>query len=535
MSLNLANFSHYMSFVAPPFIGAFIGYLTNKIAIRMLFRPLKAWRILGIRVPMTPGVIPTKRHTLARNMGEMVGEHLLTSDEVGKALMKEKFQNHLLLLIKERTGAIFHRDLGPLPSLVPSKFRSYFDVAVRAVTYQIKSSVHAYIKSEEFSQRVKTSIATEYKHLLTNELNTVFTLEERQESYTFIEKSLSRLFENPAMDKWVADFVCEKIATVVKEERSLHDILPSTSQEFLVTTVEEQVPQLLEKLADILQDEEVRNDIVQAISRWIQDFVATLGPMAAMVGNFLNMETVEEKIHDYLVDKKQDIAKWLQNEEVRRKVAEAIGERCVHALHMPLSGLIKNNQEETVTQISDKLSTQMVALLREKETTQALSQMIRENLEIHVQAGAMPLGKIIDDLFGRRGKEKLGNWMKEEGVALLRSKETLAAIDDMLEAMLMALLEKPVGRLANILPAGVRDGIYLSIRKMASSMLASEVPGLVDSLNIKMVVAEKVDSLDLLKLERLLLSIMEEQFKYINLFGALLGFLIGCANLVLLL
>jgi uncharacterized membrane protein YheB (UPF0754 family) len=50
-----------------------------------------------------------------------------------------------------------------------------------------------------------------------------------------------------------------------------------------------------------------------------------------------------------------------------------------------------------------------------------------------------------------------------------------------------------------------------------------------------MVVAEKVDSLDLLKLERLLLSIMEEQFKYINLFGALLGFLIGCANLVLLL
>ena len=44
----------------------------------------------------------------------------------------------------------------------------------------------------------------------------------------------------------------------------------------------------------------------------------------------------------------------------------------------------------------------------------------------------------------------------------------------------------------------------------------------------------KVDSLDLLRLERLLLSIMEEQFKYINLFGALLGFLIGLANLFLL-
>jgi uncharacterized membrane protein YheB (UPF0754 family) len=47
-------------------------------------------------------------------------------------------------------------------------------------------------------------------------------------------------------------------------------------------------------------------------------------------------------------------------------------------------------------------------------------------------------------------------------------------------------------------------------------------------------VTDKVDSLDLLKLEDLLLSIMEEQFKYINLFGALLGFFIGLINLIVL-
>ena len=65
-------------------------------------------------------------------------------------------------------------------------------------------------------------------------------------------------------------------------------------------------------------------------------------------------------------------------------------------------------------------------------------------------------------------------------------------------------------------------------------MLLKEVPGLVESLNIRRVVADKVNSLDLLQLERLLLSIMEEQFKYINLFGALLGFLIGLVNLLIL-
>ena len=41
-----------------------------------------------------------------------------------------------------------------------------------------------------------------------------------------------------------------------------------------------------------------------------------------------------------------------------------------------------------------------------------------------------------------------------------------------------------------------------------------------------------IDSFDLLRLEQLLLSIMEEQFKYINIFGGLLGFLIGCANII---
>ena len=68
----------------------------------------------------------------------------------------------------------------------------------------------------------------------------------------------------------------------------------------------------------------------------------------------------------------------------------------------------------------------------------------------------------------------------------------------------------------------------------ANRLLVREVPGLTESLRIQELVRNKVDSLDLLRLERLLLSIMEEQFKYINLFGALLGFLIGLLNLVLM-
>jgi uncharacterized membrane protein YheB (UPF0754 family) len=88
--------------------------------------------------------------------------------------------------------------------------------------------------------------------------------------------------------------------------------------------------------------------------------------------------------------------------------------------------------------------------------------------------------------------------------------------------------------LARLMPPGVREGIVDYLVLLINRILLAEVPGLVRSLQISRLVTAKVDSLDLLKLEGLLLSIMEEQFKYINLFGGLLGFLIGLANLLIL-
>ena len=534
MSVIIDTISPYVSYMGPPCIGAFIGYLTNKIAIRMLFRPLKAWRILGIRVPMTPGVIPSKRHTFALNMGEMVGEHLLTSAEIGKALEKEKFQDHLLELIKERAGAVFHRDLGPLPEIIPEKFRSYFDVAHRAVSYQIKKGVHTFIRSEEFSRKVENYIDANFDWFLEKDLNSALSEHERQETYTFIETSLSRMLVSSTMDQWVEDFVYRKVHETMRQEKSLHDVLPSSMQDLIVKTIEEQIPALLGKCSDSIKDPAVRDRIVQAARLWIQDFISSLGPMAAMVGGFLNMDAMEGKIHQYLVDKKEDIVTWLQSEDVRNRVTEMIRERCLISLQTPLVQLIKNDREANISGISDKLTLQILTVLREKETTTAISSMVRDNIETHIQGGALPLRNILNDLFGEKGTEKLKAWMKEEGLSLLRSKETVKAIDSIMEIMLHRLLSRPVGRLSNLLPAGVRDGISLSIRKMASAMLATEVPGLVSSLNIRSIIAEKVDSLDLLSLERLLLSIMEENFKYINLVGALLGFIIGCFNLLLL-
>ena len=43
--------------ITAPLIGGLIGLLTNGIAIKMMFRPLKPVYIGKFRVPLTPGII----------------------------------------------------------------------------------------------------------------------------------------------------------------------------------------------------------------------------------------------------------------------------------------------------------------------------------------------------------------------------------------------------------------------------------------------------------------------------------------------
>ncbi|MCL2764863.1 MAG: DUF445 family protein [Treponema sp.] len=73
-------------FIVPPFAGFFIGYVTNVIAIRMLFRPLKEIRIFGIKLPFTPGILPRQRKKLAVSIGAMVERELITPDVLRKRL-----------------------------------------------------------------------------------------------------------------------------------------------------------------------------------------------------------------------------------------------------------------------------------------------------------------------------------------------------------------------------------------------------------------------------------------------------------------
>lgn len=59
-------------YIIPPLIGAVIGYCTNYIAVKMLFRPRSEIKVLGHTLPFTPGAIPKNKPRLAKAIGEVV-------------------------------------------------------------------------------------------------------------------------------------------------------------------------------------------------------------------------------------------------------------------------------------------------------------------------------------------------------------------------------------------------------------------------------------------------------------------------------
>lgn len=79
-----------LKIILPLLISGIIGYGTNYIAVKMLFRPRRAIKVFGRTLPFTPGIIPKNQHRLAKALGETVGTSLFTSDDLKSSLLDEK-------------------------------------------------------------------------------------------------------------------------------------------------------------------------------------------------------------------------------------------------------------------------------------------------------------------------------------------------------------------------------------------------------------------------------------------------------------
>lgn len=78
-----------LTWLLGPVTGAVIGYFTNWLAIKMMFRPHQPKHLFGMQLPFTPGLIPKERGRIAEAIGSSISENLMNKEVLEKNLLSE--------------------------------------------------------------------------------------------------------------------------------------------------------------------------------------------------------------------------------------------------------------------------------------------------------------------------------------------------------------------------------------------------------------------------------------------------------------
>lgn len=103
----------YLNLVLLPLVGAFIGWVTNLLAVKLLFRPYKPVRFLWWTLQ---GVLPKRRYDLARSIGHTLEKELLSLDDILRHLKERDVPERIVVLLKE---AVRQAVLEKIPGWVP--------------------------------------------------------------------------------------------------------------------------------------------------------------------------------------------------------------------------------------------------------------------------------------------------------------------------------------------------------------------------------------------------------------------------------
>ncbi len=101
-------------------VGALIGWMTNVIAIKLLFRPIEPVRIpvLGMRLQ---GLMPKRKQEIAKNIGETVEKELLSVEEILDRMIEGTDKSAVIEALKHRIVQL--ADL-KVPVFVPTAMKS---------------------------------------------------------------------------------------------------------------------------------------------------------------------------------------------------------------------------------------------------------------------------------------------------------------------------------------------------------------------------------------------------------------------------
>ncbi|MFP4371849.1 MAG: DUF445 family protein [Halanaerobium sp.] len=212
-----------------------VGWLTNVLALWMIFHPYQQKNILGAQVPFTPGVVAKNRSRFADSMGKFVEKELLKANSAAEIIEEsrleiknstlEYFKNNdyqqLFELLSEKNNFLAESALEKINKLIGSSDLAKFKTLIEPVNQELNRLLAEQAESFDFAAEIKGYLAEEEIQLkdLNSLVNSKLSVEQITEAAAgeyrieLSSKELKKIFQNKELYplfKFLAPHLFEK-------------------------------------------------------------------------------------------------------------------------------------------------------------------------------------------------------------------------------------------------------------------------------------------------------------------------------------
>ena len=462
-------------------IGAVIGYITNWLAIKMLFRPREAKYIFGMKLPFTPGLIPKEKSRIANKVGETVGTHLLNSDSLSKALKDDKIKAKFNEVAKEKINQVINSNSTLEESLKNTLGENYYALKGNMIDNIAKTILES-IQEEEFKNKVKFYIVDSIKERLNKNPEKIIDF---INSNKFREVIINTLEEEKTRDI-IGKALLKEVKTLGKEDLTIEEVIPENIKPYIEEYVKSQKDTLVDIIKNLLRDDEISHKIKSAINDNIPSIVSM----------FLSGDVIKEYICD--------AALAFVHESMKKKVSDVIntvGEEKLEVISDALGDKIskKLNTEENIDSIISKLNCKISSFNSYEEIIKVLfndyenilidniDSMISQIVNNNQLSGG--ISKIIEKVFDKFLQNSLNY--------ICYNKQNL-------ENSIMSIL----------------DNLY-------NDFVENKSAKVLEIVDISSIVEEQINAFEVDYAEEIIIGIANKELKAITWLGALLGGILG--------
>ena len=528
-----------LPWILPPLLGAIIGYVTNRIAIKMLFRPLEPKRVLGLRVPLTPGVIPRNRFDLARTIGRMVSEQLLSPKALTEQLDSPAFRESLKSWIGERRQALMQRPIslpqtnsgGPHPNPLPvgEETPGNQDNGSGPAFPEelLEELLAAFLKSPQCARMVQSLAQQVAEDVGGKRISDITSAEQLAD---FVHGSVLPALRNEELGNTASGFVNNWLRDQFNQNKRLREYLTPENLDAVQALIRNNLPTATWLIFNWLRQPDMSDKLVQIGQDWVEDTVRQQSLLTRAILSVSGKK--EEAIRDMpniisnLIDEAE---RSLNTPEMQTIVSDAIGVALERISARRIKWLIGHN-EQTIYWMADRATRQAFTALA--ETSEAsVREAAGRFYETHSQT---TLGEMAERTLGVQTVAVSGATASLM-VGYLTDPKTPGNITGIARRLGANGDgdETPPVTLESLVPISDETAERLDeyLADQTIGFLSEQMPELSRILDVETLVTNRINSFDVKDVEDLVMSISGRHLRWINWFGAGLGAIIGLIQL----